>query len=110
MTASAIAPQPVFSATRRQMEMLRYIAGYQARNGGRSPSYREVAIALKLDAISSVHRMMIGLQVRGYLQHSRGASRAIEILHAPALPRDASGEPLYFVPADRFVQHGAAYD
>lgn len=97
---------PIFSATYRQMELLRYIAGYQAKHNGKSPSYAEICRSMGLVSKSSVHRLMSSLQQRGYINRSRHAARDIEVLRAPPLPRDAEGHPRYFIPVDRLAHHG----
>ena len=85
------------SLTAQQLQLLRFIAGYQAAHGGVSPCLRECAIALGGKAKSSVHRLVTGLEERGAIRRRAGKHCAIEILEMPAIPT-IDGLPLFAVP------------
>jgi len=64
--------------TRRQKEVLDFIAGFVEENGY-SPSYEELAGGLKLASVATVHKHIQALQSRGYLRRSFNQSRSIEV-------------------------------
>jgi repressor LexA len=95
--------------TRRQKEVLDFIASYQAENGY-SPSYEEIARGLELASIATVHKHISALQTRNYLHRSHNQSRSIEVaprylqeqrrnrleasLEVPVLGTIAAGKPV----------------
>jgi repressor LexA len=95
--------------TRRQKEVLDFIAGYQVENGY-SPSYEEIARGLKLASIATVHKHISALDKKNYLQRSHNQSRSIEVaprylqeqrrnrqqasLEVPVLGTIAAGKPV----------------
>jgi repressor LexA len=64
--------------TRRQKEVLDFIAAYQVEHGY-SPSYEEIARGLKLASIATVHKHISALDKKNYLQRSHNQSRSIEV-------------------------------
>src|ERR1700744_917726 len=64
--------------TRRQKEVLDFIAGYQVENGY-SPSYEDIACGLKLASIATVHKHISALDKKNYLQRSHNQSRSVEV-------------------------------
>jgi repressor LexA len=64
--------------TRRQKEVLDFIAAYQVENGY-SPSYEEIARGLKLASIANVHKHISALEKKNYLQRSHNQSRSIDV-------------------------------
>jgi repressor LexA len=64
--------------TRRQKEVLDFIASYQVGNGY-SPSYEEIARGLELASIATVHKHISALQTKNYLTRSHNQSRSIEV-------------------------------
>ena len=84
------------SLTRRQLDALRFIAGFQMRFGF-GPSYSEIAAGLGLKSKSGAHRVVIGLEERGAVRVLPARSRSIEILKPIEVPRAPDGEPLYSV-------------
>jgi repressor LexA len=64
--------------TRRQKEVLDFIASWQVENGY-SPSYEEIARGLKLASIATVHKHISALQVKNYLHRSHNQSRSVEV-------------------------------
>ncbi len=89
-----------FSPTPRQLDVLRFVRGYQLATGGVTPTYREIAHSLRLFSKSNAHRLICGLEERGWLRRLPGRDRAIEILVPVTVPRAPDGAPLYFVPID----------
>jgi repressor LexA len=64
--------------TRRQKEVLDFIAAYQVENGY-SPSYEEIARGLDLASIATVHKHISALQTKNYLHRNHNQSRSIEV-------------------------------
>jgi repressor LexA len=64
--------------TRRQKEVLDFIASYQVENGY-SPSYEEIARGLKLASIATVHKHISALDKKNYLHRSHNQSRSIDV-------------------------------
>jgi repressor LexA len=64
--------------TRRQKEVLDFIASYQVENGY-SPSYDEIARGLNLASIATVHKHISALQTKNYLHRSHNQSRSVEV-------------------------------
>ena len=64
--------------TRRQKEVLDFIASYQVENGY-SPSYEEIARGLSLASIATVHKHISALQTKNYLHRSHNQSRSVEV-------------------------------
>ncbi|KQX18390.1 MULTISPECIES: LexA family protein [unclassified Sphingomonas] len=80
--------------TRRQRELLVFVAGYQERNGGISPSCSEMAAALGLVAKSNAIRLLDALEERGFIRRVKNRARSIEVLRpAPALPSATVAPP-----------------
>src|SRR4051794_41803830 len=65
--------------TRRQKEVLDFIAGYQVDNNGVSPSYEEIAHGLNLASIATVYKHISALQTRNYLTRRDNQSRSLEV-------------------------------
>jgi len=64
--------------TRRQKEVLDFIAAYQVENGY-SPSYEEIARGLDLASIATVHKHISALQTKNYLHRNHNQSRSVEV-------------------------------
>jgi len=64
--------------TRRQKEVLDFIADFIDENGY-SPSYDEVAQALQLASLATVHKHIQALESRNYLRRSFNQSRSLEV-------------------------------
>jgi repressor LexA len=95
--------------TRRQKEVLDFIAAYQVENGY-SPSYEEIARGLKLASIATVHKHISALDKKNYLHRSHNQSRSIDVaprylqeqrlnrfeasLEIPMLGTIAAGQPV----------------
>lgn len=68
--------------TARQHELLFFLKDY---SGGAeiSPSFEEMKAALGLHSKAGVHRLLTGLEERGFIRRLRNRSRAIEIIKLP---------------------------
>lgn len=64
--------------TRRQKQVLDFIARYQSDHGY-SPSYEEIAQGLGLASLATVHKHISGLEARRYLRRSFNQSRSLEL-------------------------------
>jgi len=68
--------------TRKQHELLMYINGYISKSGV-SPSFDEMKDALDLKSKSGIHRLITGLEERGFLRRLPHRARALEVLRMP---------------------------
>lgn len=68
--------------TTRQHELVLFIANYVATNGY-APSFEEMRVGLGLHSKSGIHRMIVGLEERGYVRRLRYRGRAVELLRMP---------------------------
>jgi repressor LexA len=64
--------------TKRQKEVLDFIADFVEQNGY-SPSYEELAHALKLASLATVHKHIQALESRNYLRRQVNHSRSLEV-------------------------------
>ncbi|HXE17531.1 MAG TPA: transcriptional repressor LexA [Stellaceae bacterium] len=83
--------------TRKQYELLSFI-NQRLAEGGVSPSFEEMKQALGLRSKSGIHRLISGLQERGFIKRLPHRARALEVIKLPeqsAIPvtRARSGEP-----------------
>lgn len=69
--------------TRKQRELLIFIADYIEGNNGLGPTLDEMAKALGLKAKSGAHRLVEGLEERGFIRRIPNRARAIEVLCRP---------------------------
>ena len=76
--------------TRKQYELLVYIDGF-LKDKGVSPSFEEMKEALGLKSKSGIHRLITGLEERGFIRHLPHRARALEVLR---LPENLGGEEL----------------
>ncbi len=68
--------------TRKQYELLMYIDRH-LRTHGVSPSFDEMKDALDLKSKSGIHRLITGLEERGFIRRLPHRARALEILRLP---------------------------
>lgn len=68
--------------TRKQYELLVYIQK-RLNETGISPSFDEMKEALNLKSKSGIHRLITGLEERGYIRRLPHKARALEILRLP---------------------------
>jgi repressor LexA len=95
--------------TRRQKDVLDFIIGFVEENGY-SPSYEEIAHALDLASLATVHKHISALAEKKYLQRGANQSRSVDVaarylqeyrrqkqktsLEVPLLGRIAAGVPV----------------
>lgn len=65
--------------TRKQNELLNYIELVIATEGT-SPSFEEMKAALNLKSKSGVHRLIGGLEERGFIRRMPNRARALEVV------------------------------
>src|SRR5689334_8146835 len=64
--------------TRRQKEFLDFLIGFTDTKGY-SPSYEEIASALDLASLATVHKHVSALEMKGYLRRGFNQSRSLEV-------------------------------
>ncbi len=69
--------------TQRQHQLLRFIQGYMDKRGV-PPSFEEMRDALRLKSKSGIHRLITGLEERGYIHRLPYRARALEVTRLPA--------------------------
>jgi repressor LexA len=72
--------------TRKQYELLMFI-NQRLSEGGVSPSFEEMKEALALKSKSGIHRLISGLEERGFIRRLAHRARALEVVR---LPEDTS--------------------
>ena len=87
--------------TRKQQELLLFI-NQRLSHGGVSPSFEEMKEALDLKSKSGIHRLISGLEERGFIRRLPHRARALEVVRLPeetavAQRRQAANPP----PTDR---------
>ena len=105
--------------TRRQKEFLDFLIGFTDTKGY-SPSYEEIASALDLASLATVHKHVSSLEMKGYLRRGFNQSRSLEVTPAylqeyrasasratptatadvPLLGRIAAGSPVEAIQGD----------
>lgn len=68
--------------TQRQLQLLKFIHDY-VRDHNVSPSFEEMRAALRLKSKSGVHRLISGLEERGYIRRLAYRARALEVVKPP---------------------------
>lgn len=68
--------------TRKQHELLLFIQA-RLREGGVSPSFDEMKDALNLRSKSGIHRLITGLEERGFIRRLPHRARALEVVRLP---------------------------
>lgn len=85
--------------TRKQQELLFFI-NERLNEGGVSPSFDEMKDALGLKSKSGIHRLITGLEERGFIRRLPHRARALEVLRLPEKPMPkAKAAPAAPVPA-----------
>lgn len=86
--------------TRKQHDLLMYIHE-KLENSGVSPSFEEMKEAMKLKSKSGIHRLVTGLEERGFLRRLAHRARALEVLRLPdsAVPLRGGMNPAIRPPA-----------
>lgn len=92
--------------TKRQKEVLQFVSNFIERRGY-APSLEEIARALRLSSVSTVHKHLGNLQRKGLLAREWNRSRSLVVTPPPAkagaveiplLGTVAAGEPIEAVP------------
>lgn len=73
--------------TKRQKEVLNYLVGFMNKNGY-SPSFEEIAHALKLTSLATVHKHLSTLEKKGFIRRGYNQSRSIEVTQLPKPVRE----------------------
>src|SRR5437879_4242367 len=68
--------------TKKQHELLLFING-RLSEGGVSPSFEEMKEALGLKSKSGIHRLISGLEERGFIRRLPHRARALEVMKRP---------------------------
>ncbi|WP_299617133.1 transcriptional repressor LexA [Pelagibius sp.] len=68
--------------TKKQHELLLFIHGHLQRHGV-SPSFDEMKDALALKSKSGIHRLITGLEERGFIKRLPHRARAVEVMRLP---------------------------
>jgi repressor LexA len=76
--------------TQRQHQLLQYIRKYVSERGV-PPSFEELRDALRLKSKSGIHRLITGLEERGYIRRLPYRARALELIREPPPPRGGTG-------------------
>lgn len=69
--------------TQRQHQLLEFIHSYMTDHGV-PPSFEEMRGALRLKSKSGIHRLITGLEERGYIRRLAYRARALEVVRMPA--------------------------
>lgn len=77
------------SLTRRQREILTFLAEY-SDDHGYAPSFEEIADRFGYSSLATVHEHLSNLERKGYIKRSYNESRAIELI-----PSDAFGRSVH---------------
>jgi repressor LexA len=80
--------------TRKQYELLMFI-DESLKHNGVSPSFDEMKEALGLKSKSGIHRLITGLEERGFIRRLAHRARALEVLKLPenAVPSKPADSP-----------------
>lgn len=90
--------------TQRQHQLLKFIQDYLDQHGV-PPSFEEMRSALKLKSKSGIHRLITGLEERGYIRRLAYRARALEVVRLPdSLQKVAGGDVVESHPTN--VVHG----
>ena len=73
--------------TKRQKEVLDFLVGF-ANKHGYSPSFEEIAKALRLTSLATVHKHISTLERKGFIRRGYNQSRSIEVTQLPKSVRE----------------------
>ena len=73
--------------TKKQYELLKFI-NMKLNQVGISPSFDEMKVALNLKSKSGIHRLITGLEERGYIRRLPHRARALEVIKLPRIDRE----------------------
>lgn len=74
------------SLTKRQREILNYLANYTDENGY-APSFEEIASRFSYSSLATVHEHLSNLERKSYIRRRYNESRGIEILPSDIFPK-----------------------
>jgi repressor LexA len=77
------------SLTKRQREILTYLATYSEEHGY-APSFEEIASQFNYNSLATVHEHLTNLERKGYIKRAYNESRGIELMPSEVLPRAMS--------------------
>src|SRR3546814_5780997 len=75
--------------TKKQYELLLFI-DRRLKESGVSPSFDEMKDALDLKSKSGIHRLITGLEERGFIRRLAHKARALEVLRLPENLQDSA--------------------
>ncbi len=73
--------------TKRQKQVLDYLVNFVNKRGY-SPSFEEIARALKLTSLATVHKHLSTLERKGFVRRGYNQSRSLEIIQLPKPVRE----------------------
>ena len=73
--------------TKRQKEVLDFLVGFVNKHGY-SPSFEEIARALRLTSLATVHKHVTTLERKGFIRRGYNQSRSIEVTQLPRSVRE----------------------
>jgi repressor LexA len=73
--------------TKRQKEVLDFLVGFVNKRGY-SPSFEEIARALRLTSLATVHKHISTLERKGFIRRGYNQSRSIEVTQLPKSVRE----------------------
>src|SRR5687767_2434455 len=73
--------------TKRQKQVLDFLVSFVDKHGY-SPSFEEMAKALKLTSLATVHKHVSTLERKGFIRRGYNQSRSIEVTHLPTPVRE----------------------
>lgn len=79
----------MMALTAKQGQLLAFLKTYSAEHD-RMPSFDEMCAGLGLASKSGIHRLLCGLEERGFIRRMLNLARAIEIVENPHLPDGAT--------------------
>jgi repressor LexA len=68
--------------TKRQKDVLDFLIGFINKHGY-SPSFEEIAKALRLTSLATVHKHIATLERKGFIRRGYNQSRSIEVMQLP---------------------------
>jgi repressor LexA len=74
------------SLTKRQREILTYLASYSEEHGY-APSFEEIASQFNYNSLATVHEHLTNLERKGYIKRAYNESRGIELMPSEVFPR-----------------------
>src|SRR5690242_14059016 len=82
--------------TKKQHELLQFISRHLNQHGV-SPSFDEMKEALGLRSKSGIHRLITGLEERGFIRRLPHRARALEVIREPegANPANGASKPAF---------------